>query len=183
MFDSATAELQIEPTSARDKVIKYAALHMDRHGRDPLDHDPTFAAELTTKVKEFRSALVRRSQEGWTTNVVVSAHNLDRLESITEMVDSIDGPNVEIFAYPYSLPLVMSTLIISNRSLLVSHDHRRWERPGAGMLIRSRSAAAWADNYFSELVADAPFRLRTPSGINRAELDRFAQTLTNTSDV
>ena len=180
LFDAATAEMMIEPESLSDRDIKHCALHMDHHGRDPLLHDPTFSVEIAEKMVAFRSMLVKRAAEGWTVRLVVSAGNIDRLESMTQMVESIDGPNVEIFAYPYSLPLVVSPLVIANRSVLMVHDHRRWERPGAAMLIRSRSAAEWANNYCFELIADAPFRLRNPSGIDHSEFDRFARTLTKT---
>lgn len=177
VLDASTAELLAEPESANDRVIDHTALHIDRIGRDPIENDSLFGADLAAKLRAFRTAETRRAEQGWTIRAVVSAGKTERLASITAMVTALDGPNVEIFAYPHSLPLVIAPLVIANRTVLMTHDHRRWERPGAALLIRSRAAATWAGHYFSELIADAPFRLRNPSGVDRAELDRYRRAL------
>ncbi len=177
VLDASTAELLIEPESANDQVINHAALHIDRNGHDPLENDSLFGTGLAAKLRTFREAEIQRAGQGWTIRAVVSAGRIERLGSIAAMVTALDGPNVEIFAYPHSLPLVVAPLVVANRTVLMFHDHRRWERPGAAMLIRSRAAAAWANHYFTELTADAPFRLRSPSGVDEAELDRYRAAL------
>jgi len=179
VLDATTAEILIDPDDPVDRIINHCSMHIDTGGRDPSDSDSMFGSELIAKFTGFRRAEAQRAAEGWTVRLVVSAGNVERLASITSAVFSLDGPNVEIHAYPHSLPLVVAPLVVANRTVFMTRDHRRWERPGAAMLLRSRAAAEWANTYFADLVADAPFTLRRPSGVDEAELARFEGALRN----
>jgi len=177
VFDSCSAELRREPNSPADRVINHAAFHLERSGLIPFETDPLFGHELRSKLTGFHEIEALRASQGWTVRLVVSAGSIRRFASIDRMVRNIEGPNVEIHAYDRTVPMVMAPLTIAHRVVFMVHDHRRWERPGAALLIRSRSAAEWADNYFSELIADAPFRLRSPAGIDDAGLAGYEQAL------
>jgi len=176
-----TAELQREPKSATDRVLNHVAFHLERVGGAPFDDDPTFGPELKSKLVGFQQLEALRARQGWAVRVVVSAGNISRFQSIEGMVRGIEGPNVEIHAYDNTLPMAIAPLSIARRVVLMVHDHRRWERPGAALLIRSRAATEWADNYFSGLIADAPFRLRSPAGVDEDGLARFQQALADQS--
>jgi len=181
VFDACSAELEREPASAADRTINHAAFHLERSGLIPFESDPLFGPELKSKLTRFHQLEALRAGQGWAVQLVVSAGSIQRFTSIERMVQSIEGPNVEIHAYDRTVPLVIAPLVIARRVLLMVHDHRRWERPGAALLIRSRAAAAWADNYFSELIADAPFRLRSPAGVDDNGLAKYKQALANRS--
>ncbi len=179
VFDVTSDEISREPDSPADRIINHAAFHIERSGLIPFESDPLFGPELRSKLMRLHELEAMRASQGWTVRMVVSAGSIKRFASILRMVQKIDGPNVEIHAYDETVPLVIAPLSVARRIVLMVHDHRRWERPGAALLIRSRSAAAWADNYFSELIADAPFRLRSPAGIDEAGLADYEQALSD----
>jgi len=179
VFDVSSAELEREPGSAADRTISHTAFHLERSGLIPFENDPLFGPELKSKLTRFHQLEALRASQGWAVRMVVSAGSIQRFTSIERMVQRIDGPNVEIHAYDRTMPLVVAPLVIARRVVLMVHDHRRWERPGAALLIRSRAAAEWADNYFSELIADAPFRLRSPAAVDSDGLAQYERALAN----
>jgi len=181
VFDACSAELGRDTDSPADRVINHAALHLERSGLIPFESDPLFGPELKAKLTGLHEVEALRASQGWTIRMVVSAGSIQRFESIERMVRRIEGPNVEIHAYDRTVPLVMAPLTVARQVVFMVHDHRRWERPGAALLIRSRAAAAWADNYFSELIADAPFRLRDPAGVDEDGLAEYERALANRS--
>ncbi len=174
----ATADaLRKEPVRAADRVYRHVAFHLDRNGDDPIESDLHYQRTAGPHMLAFRSAMVERAAQGWDVRVVVSAGNPARYESIAALVESVDGPAVEVFAYPMRLPLVVAPVMIANRDVILTHDHRRYERPGAAMMMRSSAVARWAGRYVDALAADAPFRLRDPAGIDRQGLSDFRDTL------
>jgi len=177
VLDAATAEILTEPDNPSDRTISHCGFHLELDGRDPLDTNDPFDAGLAAQMGAFRAAAAGRAGDGWAFRSVVSAGRIERLDSIRRLVQGVDGPNVEIYAYAHSLPLVVGPLVVANRVVFMTHDHRRWERPGSAMLVRSRSAADWANRYHSDLIADAPFRLRRPSGIDHDGMRRFEEAL------
>ncbi len=177
LLRAATVDILVDPPIATDRVIRLAAFHLEQVGTDALTTDRLFAGEPAERLVALRESITERAQQGWDVKVVISAGNSERLASINGMVRAIDGPEVEIFAYPFRVPLVIAPLIIANRTVIFTYDHRRWELPGSAMIVRSRTAADWASRYFDELISDAPFQLRRPSGIDQSELDRFAQAM------
>jgi len=177
VFDACSAEMSREPNSPADRVINHTAFHIEQSGLVPFESDPLFGPELKSKLMKVHELQALRASQGWTIRIVVSAGSVERFAPIEKMAQRIDGPNVEIHAYGDTVPMVIAPLTVANQVVFMVHDHRRWERPGAAMLIRSRAAAAWADNYFSELIADAPFRLRSPAGIDNAGLAKYEQAL------
>ncbi len=169
--------LDEEPDSEHDRTYRHAALHLDRLGTDPVETDPLFDSAATAETLAYRESLAARAREGWEIRMVVSTGRLERIPSLLGMATSLDGPNVEVFAYPLELPLVLAPVVVANQFVLFAHDHRRWERPGSALSVRSRSIATWANRYFSDLIADAPFRLRGPSGLQHDEIERFETRL------
>lgn len=178
VFKYAADALSQDPAEETDRVIRHVAFHIERNGRDPATQDPLFeSTNAQQELLRFREAETARAREGWRIEVVISAGRPERLESINNMVHGIDGPNVDMYAYPYSLPLVIAPLVVANRDVILSYDHRRWERPGAAITLRSRRIVDWANHHFAQLIADAPYHLRSPTGVNETELDRYQETL------
>ncbi len=181
LLRATTAEILIDPPVPTDRTIRLTAFHLERVGTDPLTTDRHFAGDPAEQLVALRNSVTERAHQGWDVKVVVSTGTSRRLTSLNNLVQEIDGPEVEIFAYPFRLPLVIAPMVVANRTVVFTYDHRRWELPGSAMIVRSRTAADWANRYFDELISDAPFRLRRPSGIDQSELDRFAQALDQNS--
>jgi len=177
VYSAATEALRMPQPRLADRVYRHVAFHLDRRGTDPMEADLLFDEGARQATQVHRALMAQRAAEGWQMHVVLSAGNPSRLGSIAAMMETLEGPNVEIFAYPYRLPMVLAPVIIANQVVLLSHDHRRWERPDSAILIRSRTVADWASKFFVDLVADAPIRLRTPSGADQIEFNRLKRYL------
>ncbi|MFV1992162.1 MAG: hypothetical protein ACC652_15625, partial [Acidimicrobiales bacterium] len=160
-----------EPVARVNRVLRLVDFHIDRHSVDPVGGTPLFDEQTRGASLAFRDSVIERAAQGWGIQIVLSASTTKRLTTVKAIVDDIEGPNVEIFGYPQALPLVLAPVVVANRDVLIVFDHRRWERPGSAVVMRSRDVVAWANRYFDELIADAPYRLRTPAGI---EIDEFA---------
>ena len=175
----ATADaLRQEPVLGDDRVYRHIAFHLDRNGVDPTVADPHFQRTVGPHMAAFRSAMIERASEGWDVKVVVSAGNRARYESDRPRWSSRStGRRWRSSPTPMRLPLVLAPVMIANRDVIVTHDHRRYERPGAALLMRSGRVARWAGRYVDSLAADAPFRLRDPSGVDAAGLAAFRDTL------
>lgn len=176
-YQAATDCLSIDPAREEDRVYLHAAMHLDRSGDSEIESDPLLDENTSQAVQQFRKVVARRSEEGWRIQIVISAGRTSRLGSIENMIHSIDGPNVDILAYPFRLPLVLAPTVIANEFVQVVHDHRRWERPDSALFVRSRSIAEWTTRFFTDLAADAPFHLRSPAGFDAAEFKRFSESL------
>lgn len=177
IYGTVTSLLADEPAAAQDRVYRHVAFHIDRQGTDPAEADPLFDEPARASVQAYRTAVSARAAAGWQVQFVLSAGNVSRLASIEQLVASVDGPDVEVFAYPTSLPLTMAPVVVANSTVVLAHDHRRFERPGSALVIRARSVADWATRYIADLVAEAPFRLRSPRGPDRDGLAAFAAAL------
>lgn len=175
VFAAAADVIDEEPEDPRDRVIRFAAFHRDQRGVDPATDDPHIDDDSRRAIERFRSSMSERATQGWLVQMVVSTGNPVRLRSVCNVVEQLDGPQVEIVAYPHRLPLSISPLVIANRTVMFGRDHRRFERPGSALLIRSRPIAGWATQFIADLIADAEFKLRTPAGLDRRELDRYCQ--------
>ena len=161
---AAAEALLADPGAPSNRVCQMASLHLDVRGTDSVSLDPQMDPETVRAVETFREATVRRAAEGWRIRNVITAGNPTRLAGLQLLVDSVDGADVEIRAYPLSVPLVLSPLIVANREVILAYDHRRWERPHAGLRIRSKPVVDWAIAYFEQLFHDAPHVLRTVHG-------------------
>jgi transcriptional regulator with XRE-family HTH domain len=162
-----------EPVAIENQILRLTGFHIDRYGVDPVGGSPHFDEAALAASLAFRAAVEERAKQGWRIQLVLSASSPERAASVRKIVDEIDGPNVEIFGFPLTLPLVMAPVVFANRDVLIVYDHRRWERPGSAIALRSLAVVAWANHYFAELIADAPYRLRSPAGVENDEFARF----------
>lgn len=163
---AAAQAIRADPGSPQNRVCKLTSVHLDRRGIDAVDHDPHLDEETGAQILDFRSAMAERAAEGWKIQNVVVTDNPVRVASLEHMAASLDGPDVEIRAYPLSVPLVLSPLVIANREVFFAYDHRRFERPGSALNLRSAAVVRWASTYFDQLFLDAPFTLRDIQGPN-----------------
>ncbi len=177
---AAATALRTEPDAPENRVCKLTALHLDRRGTDAVDLDPHMSPEMGRQVMDFRDAMAQRARDGWTIQNVVVTTNPARLAGVEAMIHGLDGPEVEIRAYPMTVPLVLSPLIVGNRDVFLAYDHQRFERPKAALHLRSAAMVTWATGYFDQLFHHAPFTLRSvhgpePDGIQafRDALDRI----------
>lgn len=161
---AAADALEAEPSTVADRTCHLAGLHLDYRGTDAVGDDPHMDDESVEAVVRFRSAMGRRAAEGWRIRSVQSAGNPSRIDGLRSLVESVEGPDIEIRAYPTSVPLVLSPLVIGNREVFLAYDHRRWERPHSALLLRSVPVVQWANGYFEQLFHDAPIVLRSVHG-------------------
>ncbi len=172
VFLDATDALSDVPIALSDREILLSALH--------LDHSPgSIATEryedhgIGAAVREFHQSMTVRAGEGWRVRVVTSAGHAARFVGIQNMLDNIEGPDVEIRAYSRSLPLTICPLIIAKRDVSLAFDDSRTAMPAESLMLRSPAAVSWARNYFERLFLDAPFTLRGVRGVNEDEWQRF----------
>lgn len=161
---AAAEALLADPGPPENRICKLTSLHLDRRGTDAVDLDPHMDAEMGQAVMTFREAMAKRAGQGWTIQNVVVTSNPTRLAMVEAMVHGLDGPEVEIRAYPMAVPLVLSPLIIGNRDVFLAYDHQRFERPKAALHLRSAAMVEWASGYFDQLFHHAPFVLRSLHG-------------------
>ncbi len=168
----AADALREDPVAASDREILLSALH--------LDHSPgavTAADEaeeiIGNAVRKFQRGMTKRSREGWRVRVVTSAGHRSRFSGIRSMLDQIEGPDVEIRAYPRSLPLTICPLVIARRDVSLAFDDSRTAMPAESLMLRSPAAVSWARNYFERLFLDAPFTLRGVRGVNKSAWRQF----------
>ena len=161
---AAANALRADPGPPENRVCKLTALHLDRRGTDAVELDPHMSPEMGEQVMAFRDAMADRARDGWTIQNVVVTTNPARLAGVEAMVNGLDGPDVEIRAYPMTVPLVLSPLIVGNRDVFLAYDHQRFERPKAALHLRSTAMVAWATGYFDQLFHHAPFTLRSVHG-------------------
>lgn len=172
-----TASVRTDPGSRQNRVVKMGALTLDRRGTDSAVVDPLMSEENSQQILEFRRALRDRAAEGWRMRFVMAAGNPVRLEMFRDLVDQVDGPDVEVRAYAASVPMSLSPLIVANRDVVLAYDHRRFERPDAGIVLRARPIVEWADNYFDQLFGDAPHVLRDLHGPSKEGFDELRRAM------
>ena len=170
---AAAAALATEPDRADDRICYLTALHIDRRGVDSVIDDPHLDDDSSEQILTFRETMDARALEGWTMRVVVNASTSARVDVLEDVVYTMDGPDVEIRAYPLELPLVMAPMIVANRDVFIAYDHLRYERPHAAIQMRSLSVVNWATNYFDQLFDGAPFTLRNLHGPDESQLKTF----------
>ena len=176
VYRAVTRSLRSDP-GASNEVSLHVAFHLDHRGTDAVEDDPHLDSDTSTQILEFRTAMQERAVQGWKMRTVVVANNALRYNTIENMVQSLDGPDVEIRAYAMSIPLAVAPLIIANRDVFLAYDHRRWERPGSALELRSSPIVGWATSYFDQLFLDASYTLRNIHGPVASELDRFQRAL------
>ena len=173
-YELALRSLRDPPASRREREILHVVMHVDNGLEDQ-------AAALTARnqqaAQEFRDTVVRCARDGWRIRVVLATASHRRFESLTGMVERLDGPDVHIRGYVAHLPPVISPIVIARRDVLLAFDSLHAGLPVAAMAMRSQGAVRWATDYFERLFDDAPFRLRTPRGPNREEIARFHNQL------
>lgn len=172
-----TASIRADPGPRQNHVLKMGSLTLDRRGTDSAVADPLMSEENSREILEFRRAMVERAAEGWRMRFVMVARNPVRLEMFRNVVDQVDGPDVEIRAYAASVPMSLSPLIVANRDVVLAYDHRRFERPDAGIILRSRPIVEWADHYFDQLYMDAPYVLRDLHGPSKSGFDDLRRAM------
>ncbi len=171
VFRAAADAILSDPGPPENRVFKLASLHVERLGADALSSDPFVDDETKNQTERFRQAMAVRAGEGWHIRIVVATASAVRLHAIWQLVKAIDGPNVQIGAYPIALPHVLSALLIANRETILSIDSPRFERPESAVVLRSRPIMKWADTYYSQLHQDAPYTLRSVHGPSEKGLD------------
>ena len=179
---SAAEALLADPGPPANRVCMLAAMHLDRQGVDAVSEDPHMDDDSGQQIMAFRAAMAQRAAEGWKIRNVVVTKNLARLQALEYMVDSLDGPDVEIKVYPMAVPLVLAPLIVANRDVFLAYDHRRWERPDAALGLRSASVVRWASDYFNKLFIDAPYIVRDVHGPVPKQFDALRADLMSRPD-
>ncbi len=175
---AAAAALRADPGSPENATCKLTSLHLDRRGVDAIDLDPHMTPDMSEQVLEFRQAMSERASQGWKIQNVVVTANPVRMAMLEGMIHGLDGPEVEIKAYPMAVPLVLSPLIIGNREVFLAYDHQRFERPKAALHLRSTAIVSWASGYFDQLFNNAPFTLRSNHGPEQDQIDAFRAAVT-----
>ncbi len=171
VFEAAANALLGDPGSDDNRVLKLASLHVERVGLDSLRSDPYIDDETKVQTQRFRQAMATRAAEGWRVRIVVSTASSVRLDAIWQLVEAIDGPDVDIRAYPTALPHVLSAVLVANREVILSSDSPRFERPESAIVLRSRPIMKWADSYFADLHQTAPYTLRSVHGTSKRGSD------------
>ncbi len=170
VFRTAADALLRDPGPSENRVFKLASLHVERLGADSFNSDPFIDDDTRLETERFRSAIASRAAEGWQIRIVVSTASSVRLDSMWQLVEAIDGPDVDIRAYPIALPHVLSAVLIANRDAILSTDSPRFERPESAVVLRSRPIMKWADSYFADLHQAAPYTLRSVHGTSEEGL-------------
>lgn len=172
----AAAAIRVEPDVPSDRIIKLTALHLDRRGTD-IAADDQMDDETASSIEQFRNAMAQRASDGWRIRNVVVTENAERLYGLRMMIQALEGPDVEIRAYAMRVPLVLSPLIVANREVFVSYDHRRFERPDSAILLQSARAVQWTTEYFDNLFLDAPYILKDTQGANDQAFEQMFEEI------
>lgn len=175
VYQAATDAILDDSRHAVDREILHVGLHLELEPVEPIDEDSSVDPADRAVIEAFRAAMIRRANEGWRIRSVVNGGAPARFRVSSNMTHALDGPDVEMRAYPGSVPLVISPLIIGRRDVVLAYDGIRTRRPAAAIVVSDSSVAAWVTRYFNDLFGEAPLRLRTQRGVDHAGLRAFAE--------
>jgi hypothetical protein len=173
---------QCDPAPS-DRVIAMASLHGHSGNRVTEDEvrPPTGVSQAFAAFDGALFARMTSRDPTWRFRQLVNATNVSRLENLLRKVIEKESPRLEVraFARADSLPMV-SPLVVANEHAFFGPQDDLYYRAGSALYVRDRTVAVWATRYFDSLWDAAPFRIRTPAGIEpgeiqrlRAELERF----------
>ncbi len=174
-YARAVAALEQNPPKREDRVLLHTIFHLDQ---EAAGSDQAVRSEVGESLERMQGLMVQRAAEGWKVRIVLSVGKLARFENLRDgMLRVVNGPNVEVRAYPISLPLMIYPMIVGRRDVLLAFDDRRISRPASALALRSPSIVTWATEYFDTLFLDAPYVLRTVRGIDSDAVTLFESKL------
>lgn len=159
------------------RSLRHAALHRLAPSTQAMAADAHMSEAERNAVVKFQARMVEMARSGWIIRSVVAADSLRRLDEVEVMLSALDGPNVHVRAYSGPLPPSLSMVVVGNDDVILGHDHPRWAKPANSVVFNSRALAGWATNYYDDLFDSAPYRLRSPRGVDEDQVRSLRHAL------
>ncbi len=168
---AATALERALSNRAVPRSLDWAALH----GMAGTREDDTTTTSIRRFDRAVKKALTLRSRSRrWTIRQVFNVQSELALDGLLDRLLEREecGANYEVWAYSTrEAPPVLSPLILCARWLFLAPEDERALRVASGLLIADNLVGAWARAYFDQVLAEAPFHVRSAGGINAPAID------------
>ncbi|MEQ1786235.1 MAG: helix-turn-helix transcriptional regulator [Acidimicrobiales bacterium] len=140
--------------------------------------DPHLGPELRSWLDRFDAALDERARRGCDMRILFTVDSQYRYEArIRPTIYDMGGANVQVRAFPAPAMPVISLLVIDDADVGLAIDHGRWYRAQQSVFVSAPGPTRWSTEYFRQLWDEAPYRLRTKSGVNERAVRRMEADL------
>jgi len=181
VFSAAAIALETALTNrVEPRSLDWAAIH---GVGGPREDDLDAVGGPPAAVRRFDKAIQRvlaDRKHPWAVRQVFNIDSEAAYRRVMRRLQDREGCGADYDVWAYSVrdaPPVLCPLIVCSRWIFLAPEASRTYRAASGLFVDDGLAGTWARSYFEQLLANAPFRIRSAGGIDKRAITRLRDNL------